>query len=246
MAKSVYPIIASPNEYPRNEYFLLHGLNLTQPQFATKFTKNTISYVNLGDLNPQESLNEEFSLMSFQDYFWSLQGSGVRIGTRKEDSYSFAYDKQQEIFDGLYGVYTIMDTGSSSIYISDLWYASLIETMFSQADATYTINEGKTYFDCSVNLPDLYFDVNGLWIQILNSDYIIETNDGSNVCMLLVEGINAPFNIMGMPAYFDYYVTHNWEFNNISFRLQNGSPKRDLEWAVNFQNELSIVWATQN
>lgn len=29
MAKSIYPFIAAPNEYPRNEGFLLEGMNLT-------------------------------------------------------------------------------------------------------------------------------------------------------------------------------------------------------------------------
>lgn len=32
---------------------------------------------------------EEWKLRSYEDYFWSLSGSGVRIGTRNEDSYYF-------------------------------------------------------------------------------------------------------------------------------------------------------------
>lgn len=56
LAKSTYPFLVSPNEYPRNEYFLLDGLNLTQPQFATNFVKNSISYVNFGDLSSTQIL----------------------------------------------------------------------------------------------------------------------------------------------------------------------------------------------
>jgi len=40
-----------------------------------------------------------------------------------------------------------------------------------------------------------------------------------------VRPIDAPFNIMGLPIYLDYYVVHNFETNSMSFSLHSDSKK---------------------
>ena len=50
--------------------------------------------------------------------------------------------------------------------------------------------------------------IDGYWLQVRPEDYIKETSEGN--CQLKIRPIDAPFNIMGMPAYIGYYVTHKW------------------------------------
>lgn len=169
------------------------------------------------------------------------------MGTRQEDSYFWQFDPQQELFEGQYGVYTILDSGSDRIFISDIWFNSIWEETFGQSGVSYTINEGKVYFDCATDIPDLYYDFNGVFIQINSADYKIDLNDGFNTCSLLVEGIDAPFNILGVPAFLEYYITHNFGENTLTFRnIGDQSVKRDLTYSNNFDKELSVVYRTQN
>ena len=41
-------------------------------------------------------------------------------------------------------------------------------------------------------------------------DYYYEFGD---LCIFKFKGIDAPFNIMGLPLFIDYYVTHSWNIN---------------------------------
>ena len=52
-----------------------------------------------------------------KDFFWSTQTTGVRFGNDSKDSFSFPYDEYYKT-GGVDGVYTILDTAASSLYIS--------------------------------------------------------------------------------------------------------------------------------
>ena len=62
--------------------------------------------------------------------------------------------------------------------------------------------------------------IQGYWLYIPDIDYI--TFEGK-LCVLKIRPIDAPFNIMGLPAYKDYYVTHDQLWNTMSI-----SPHNDL------------------
>ena len=66
------------------------------------------------------------------DFFWSFYNTGVAIGTIDN---SFAYevvDLPGNVFEGN-GFYSILDTGSTTIMISILYFESLINNLFKYA-----------------------------------------------------------------------------------------------------------------
>jgi len=70
------------------------------------------------------------------DFFWSFYNSGVAIGTIDN---SFAYealpDMPNNVFDGN-SFYSIIDTGSTALVISVLYYESLVTNLFEYAAIT--------------------------------------------------------------------------------------------------------------
>lgn len=55
------------------------------------------------------------------DFFWSSETTAVRFGNDKLDAFAFPIDENYSI-PGPKGVYSIFDTGATSIYLSNLWY----------------------------------------------------------------------------------------------------------------------------
>ena len=107
------------------------------------------------------------------------------------------------------GIYTIFDTGASDIYLSVLWFESFVEKLYAQVGISYEIKDGKATSKCDEdNFPDIYFSFDYNWVQIRPVDYI--SRDSASECSLKIRPIDAPFNIMGTPAYVGYYVTHDW------------------------------------
>ena len=70
------------------------------------------------------------------------------------------------------GIYTIFDSASTDILLSVLWYESFVEKFYEAVGLEYTIFEGKASAACSNNLPDLYFLINGHWLQVRREDYV--------------------------------------------------------------------------
>lgn len=73
LAKGDFPFAAAPNERPRNEYFYLKEMNLTAPQFATRFRKGKSSSIDFGAEIGSDANMPPFVTKSFKDYFWSGQ-----------------------------------------------------------------------------------------------------------------------------------------------------------------------------
>ena len=61
------------------------------------------------------------------------------------------------------------------------------------------------------DFPNIYFLVNGYWLQIPPHIYISDEGDYNGYCEMYIRKINAPFNVMGWRAYDGYYVTHDIE-----------------------------------
>ena len=114
-------------------------------------------------------------LTNFDDYFWSLPNQGIRFGESFSDSYTYTQDDQVVWMRD--GVYSIFDTAASEIYISILWYESLIEKLFEKATTTYETKNGATYASCTANYPNLYFMLDGYWLQIPPEDYLVDISE---------------------------------------------------------------------
>ena len=128
------------------------------------------------------------------------------------------------------GIYSIFDTGSSNIMLSVLWYESFVEKLFwSMGDTEYSIQDGVATATCAADYPDLYFLLNRNWLQVRKEDYL--TEEGSNLCSLNIRPIEAPFNILGMPAYIGYYISHDWEKGTMSFAPHGDSRNVALQFA---------------
>ena len=63
---------------------------------------------------------------------------------------------------------------------------------------------------CNANFPDLYFSIEDNFLEIPADDYIVDISAAQDktLCNLRIKSIDAPFNIMGLPAFEGYYVTH--------------------------------------
>lgn len=108
------------------------------------------------------------------------------------------------------GVYTIFDTAAKDIMISDLWYESFVGALMEVAGVKdYEQKNGQLFAKCTSNFPNLYFLVNGYWLVVPPEHYKLETST-NNLCRLRFAGLDAGFNIFGLPIYLDYYVSHYW------------------------------------
>jgi len=144
------------------------------------------------------------------------------------------------------GIYSIFDTGSSNIMLSVLWYESFVEQLFESMGGTeYSIQDGVTTATCAADYPDLYFLLNKNWLQIRKEDYV--SDNGANVCSLNIRPVDAPFNILGMPAYIGYYISHDWEKGTMSLAPHGDSSNVALQKASRLPTqELKIKYQSEN
>lgn len=148
--------------------------------------------------------------------------------------------------------------------MSVLWYESFVEQLFGAMGAEYEIINGVAKGPCNTDYPDIYFLVDGYWLQLTESDYLRNNlGDGSSFCefvpddpscqnvvsgcSLKIKPIDAPFNIFGMPAFLGYYVGHNWEQGTMSFAPHKDSSKSAVKAATVFPTqELRIKYESEN
>ena len=112
----------------------------------------------------------------------------------------------------------------------------------------YEVRGGAAYAACQASYPNLYFMFDGHWLQIPAVDYIVDTSEGQDgqICRLRIRPIDAPFNIMGMPVYLGYYVTHNWEESYMSFAPHDDSSKPALEAGSVPKAQLAVKYESTN
>ena len=68
-----------------------------------------------------------------KDFFWSFYNTGVAIGTIEN---GFVYETVPDMPDNIFkdsSFYSIIDTGSTALVISILYYESLIRNLFEYA-----------------------------------------------------------------------------------------------------------------
>ena len=131
--------------------------------------------------------------------------------------------------------------------ISDLWFQPFLKQLFEVSGVTeYEIVDGYTYASCNKNYPSIYFLVNGVWLEVPDADYVREVESG-RVCRLNIRAIDAPFHILGLPIFYDYYVTHNYgegSAGSMSFGLHRHSIKSEPVKGTRPEKVLLISKAT--
>lgn len=128
-------------------------------------------------------------------------------------------------------IYSVFDTSSQDAFItSAFWDTFLAQLFLEMGQETYDFVDGYVMASCKFNYPDLYFDVDGHFLQMSAKDYVedVSKDASQDLCKLHVRPIDAPFNIYGTALYLDYYVTHNY---GVESNMQ-WSPAKDSKKSV--------------
>ena len=170
------------------------------------------------------------------DFFWSAFNQGIGIGsTDIGDTYAYKglKDYPDWVVDG--AMYTIIDTGSSAILISQYFFEDIIDRIYEHVgDDEYVVNGGYVYTRCYRNFPKLYFLFDNLWIEVRPEEYVLDTSDAQDrsQCALLIASTDGPMNIFGMPVFHGYYTIHDMENGRLGYVPTDVSAKKPLEEAL--------------
>ena len=114
-----------------------------------------------------------------------MQTTAVRFGKNAVDAFTFPQEPDFAI--GEEGVYTILDTGASSIYLSKLYFTSFMEKLEKKTKTKFEQRQGRFYARClNVIFPSLFFLVDGQWLEVAEKDYVLDVSkagDGS-ICLI--------------------------------------------------------------
>jgi hypothetical protein len=76
-------------------------------------------------------------------------------------------------------VYSIFDTGASSILVSSFFFYDILNQIYDHVGAKeYEVrsNDGYVMTVCYDNFPNLYFMFGNLWIEVRPEDYVIDVS----------------------------------------------------------------------
>jgi hypothetical protein len=164
------------------------------------------------------------------DFFWGFYNTGIAIGVIEN---AFAYEPYPDLPEVVFkenSLYSIIDTGSTALVISVVWYESLIRNLFDYAgidDWQYT--QGVILTKCAYELPPIFFQIDGKWVEARAKDYMFDYNkDGVN-CLLFIMPANMAMNILGMPVHVDYYTIHDPVAGTVNWAPHYRSPKGTVQ-----------------
>jgi len=72
------------------------------------------------------------------------------------------------------------------------------------------------------------------------NDYV-KYDKATKLCNILFRGIDAPFNIVGLPLFIDYYVTHNLGTNTTKASMTFSKNGRDVKSAPSMVSDESAI-----
>lgn len=79
------------------------------------------------------------------------------------------------------------------------------------------------------------------WLEIDPVDYLVPNPDKPSECILFILPINMPINIIGMPAFVDYYTIHDPATGTIQYAPHTTSTKSTLdETPLNTKNLIKL------
>ena len=161
-----------------------------------------------------------------EDFFWAGYCQGVAIGNvKKQNTYRWGTleDSNTEKKGALYSIF---DTGASSLMIGQMYYDSLITKIMEKVpDVKWSYQKDyRVRTECSADYPSIFFMFDGNWLEVSPHDYIFEQEDGET-CILLIMPVETPMNMLGMPIFLDYYTIHDPESGKIGWAPHTGSEK---------------------
>ena len=104
---------------------------MTNKTFTKRFQNKFISWIDYGAPDEEQRAGTPVTVDVLEDFFWSFNSGGIRLG-EVENGLGLAYSFQEDPNQSLNGadVYTILDSGSTEVLISELWYESFTEQLF--------------------------------------------------------------------------------------------------------------------
>ena len=124
--------------------------------------------------------------------------------------------------------YSIFDSGTSSIFISNNYFRTFLQKIYSQVgDREYYLSNGVVNTACYPNFPILYFMFDNFWLAVEPEDYVIDISPAQDAssCVLLLQPTDSPMLIFGAPIFRGNYVVHNAAMSTIGFAPHKGSTK---------------------
>ena len=74
--------------------------------------------------------------------------------------------------------YSIIDTGSSAINFSSLYFQDFIEKIFDyMGESQFSFQQGVITSPCYDTFPDLFFMFSKKWIRVDPEDYVLDVSD---------------------------------------------------------------------
>jgi len=185
--------------------------------------------MDLGE--PHESLKKEGTewvetQLLDPDFFWGFYNTGVAFGSIEN---SFAYEPYPDLPEATFSgnaLYSIIDTGSTALVISVVWYESLIRNLFEEAKIDdWRYEQGVVLTKCTYKLPSVWFQIDLKWVEARAEDYMYDYQDNGVDCLLFIMPANMAMNILGMPVHVDYYTIHDPVTGTVNWAPHNNSPK---------------------
>ena len=134
---------------------------ITEPTFSFFFQRK--GYVSYMDFGPAQTANMRDpamlrSVKHLKDFFWAQYNQGVGIGG-KTDVNVWGYEEAPEyVTVKNNAMYSVVDTGSSAINFSSLYYEDLIYKIYEKVGGNeYQFQQGLLLSKCYTNFPKLYF-----------------------------------------------------------------------------------------
>lgn len=86
-------MVLNPSLTPTDKRFLLSSLQLTEQKFTTRFQHKYISWIEFGKPDTRQISEDPVEIAMIDDFFWSVESQGVRIGEDPSKAFRFAKDE---------------------------------------------------------------------------------------------------------------------------------------------------------
>ena len=214
LARGNKKVVLNQSLSKANSRSILNNMDVSEDYpstFSTRFSEQ-FGWIDFGSPSEREApVNQSVSLNIKDDFFWSLSNTGFRIGESEDLAFNYTSDPQA-VFVGK-GVYSILDTAAKDMLISTLWFEPMMDKLFESVGIRYAVSNGTVVADCKAQYPSVYFDFDGYMLQVKPQDYKFDTffnNTVNEYCQFRFRPIDAPFNVIGMPIMFNYYIQYDF------------------------------------
>ena len=155
--------------------------HIEEQKFSFYFSgQRGVAYIDFGtpQVDAMSSADDIRWINVLDDFFWSAYNQGIGVGsTDPEDTYAYSPIKKHPDFVLNNAMYTIIDTGSSALIVSNYYFEDLIRLIFDKVgDDEYKFQGGYVYTRCYDNFPPLYFMFDDYWIEVLPEEYVWDSS----------------------------------------------------------------------